>query len=73
MLDSFDVPRSGKSGAALSVAERLDYLREELASAEARQTAVLEAARAYRVSKEHYYRATITNQHHTFKWRSAPC
>ena len=57
MLDAFEVPRSGKSGAVLSVPERLEYLCEELAKAEARQTAVLEAARAYRVSKEHHYRS----------------
>ncbi len=57
MLDAFEVPRSGKVGGTLSIPERLEYLCEELAKAEARQTAVLEAARAYRVSKEHYYRA----------------
>jgi len=57
MLDAFEVPRSGKSGELLSVPERLEYLCEDLAKAEARQTAVLEAAQAYRVSKEHYYRA----------------
>jgi hypothetical protein len=56
MLDAFEVPRSGKSGEGLTIPERLEYLCEELAKAEARQTAVLEAAQAYRVSKEHYYR-----------------
>ncbi|HZS46487.1 MAG TPA: hypothetical protein VFC63_15530 [Blastocatellia bacterium] len=57
MLDSFEIPRSTDSGAALSVTERLEFLREQLSNAELRQAAVLEAARAYRVSKEHYYRA----------------
>ena len=57
MLDSFQIPRAASSGSVLSVVERLEYLREQLNSAELRQTAVLEAARAYRVSKEHYYRA----------------
>jgi len=57
MLDAFEVPRSGKTGSFLTIPERLEYLCEELAKAEARQTAVIEAARAYRVSKEHHYRS----------------
>jgi hypothetical protein len=57
MLDAFEVPRSGKSGEVLTVPERLEYLCEDLAKAEERQTAVIEAAQAYRVSKEHFYRA----------------
>ena len=57
MLDAFEVPRTGRSGEVLSIPERLEYLCEDLAKAEARQTAVMEAAQAYLVSKEHYYRA----------------
>src|SRR5215475_8266573 len=57
MLDAFGIPRSSNTGTELSVTERLEFLREQLANAEVRQEAVLEAARAYRVSKEHYYRA----------------
>src|SRR5689334_3069545 len=50
MLDAFEIPRSSNAGSALSVTERLEFLREQLANAELRQAAVLEAARAYRVS-----------------------